>query len=55
MILKIVAGLIAAALLAAFLLPYALKMQDFALGVVIVIGLLLMLADLWQSIRSKED
>ena len=55
MILKIVAGLVAAALLVAFLLPYALKMQDIALGGVIVIGLLLMLADLWQSIRSKED
>jgi len=53
--LKIVAGIVAAALLIAFLAPPALKLQDLALSSVILIGLVMMLVDLWQSLRSKDD
>lgn len=52
---KILAGIVAAALLIAFLLPYALKMQDIALGVVIVVGLAMMARDLWESLQEKDD
>jgi hypothetical protein len=31
------------------------KLQDVALGIVVVIGLGLMAWDLWESVRSKED
>ncbi|HSC97197.1 MAG TPA: hypothetical protein VLC73_19760 [Burkholderiales bacterium] len=55
MIFKIVAGLIAAALLLGFLVPYVLKMQDIALGAVIVVGLAAMARDLWESLQEKED
>jgi hypothetical protein len=52
---KIVAGIIAAALLIAFLAPPVIKLQDVALSAVIAIGLVMMLVDLWQSLQSKDD
>ncbi len=52
---KIIAAIIAAALLLAFLMPYVLKMQDIALGAVIVVGLALMARDLWESLQEKGD
>jgi hypothetical protein len=55
MALKIVAGIIAATLVIAFLAPPVLKLQDLALAVVIVIGVAMMLVDLWQSLQSKDD
>lgn len=55
MAMKIVAAVVALALMLAFLLPYIFKMQDIALGAVMLIGLVMMLIDLWQSLQSKED
>jgi len=55
MALKIVAAIIAAALLIAFLAPPALKLKDVALSAVIAIGVVMMLVDLWQSLQSKDD
>lgn len=52
---KILAGIIAAALLIAFLAPPVFKLQDLALGGVILIGVAMMLVDLWQSLQSKDD
>ena len=52
---KILAGLIAATLVIAFLAPPAIKLQDAALGGVILVGVVMMLVDLWQSIWSKDD
>ncbi|HEY7656142.1 MAG TPA: hypothetical protein VH881_04680 [Burkholderiales bacterium] len=55
MIFRILAAVIAAALLLAFLLPYVVKMQDIALGAVILVGLAMMARDLWDSLQEKED
>lgn len=55
MTLKIIAGILAAALLAAFVAPPILKLQETPLTVVILIGFVMMLVDLWQSLQSKED
>jgi len=55
MALKIFAGILAAVLLAAFVAPPILKLQDVPLTVVIVIGFVMMLVDLWQSLQSKDD
>lgn len=55
MAIKILAGIIATILVLAFLAPPVLKLQDVALGAVILIGIGLMLADLWQSLQSKND
>jgi hypothetical protein len=52
---KIVAGIVAAALVIAFLAPPVIKLQDLALGSVILIGVVMMLVDLWQSLQSKDD
>jgi hypothetical protein len=52
---KIVAGIIAAALVIAFLAPPVVKLQDVALSAVILIGIAMMLVDLWQSLQSRDD
>jgi len=55
MAIKLLAGAVALALMLAFLLPYIIKMQDVALGAVMLAGLAMMVVDLWQSLRSKDD
>jgi len=52
---KILAGVVAVALMFAYLLPPMFKLKDMALGIVIAIGLAMMLVDLWQSLKSKDD
>ena len=54
MVVKIIAGIIALTLMIAFVLPPALKLKDAALTIVIALGVLLMLIDLWQSLREKD-
>lgn len=54
MLIKIVFGVIAAALLSAYLIPIVLKLKDVSLSVVVVLGLVLMIIDMLQSLRSKE-
>lgn len=55
MAVKILGGLVAIGLVLSFLLPPLLKLKDVALGAVIVVGIVMMLVDLWQSLQSKED
>jgi len=55
MALKIIAGIIAALLLVAFLAPPVLKLKDEALTAVVLIGVVMMLVDLWQSLKAKDD
>jgi hypothetical protein len=52
---KILAGVVAMVLAIAYLAPPLYKLQDVALGVVIVIGLVMMLVDLVHSLQSEED
>jgi hypothetical protein len=54
MIFKIVAGLIAVALVLIYLAPPVYKLREVELGVVVAIGVVMMLVDLWQSLR-KDD
>jgi CBS-domain-containing membrane protein len=51
---KVLGGIIAAALLAVFIGPVVVKLNEFALWSVAGIGFVLMLADLVQSLRTKE-
>ena len=51
---KIIAGLVAAALLLTYMAPVVLKLKDGALWTVVVIGVAMMLVDLWQSLQ-KDD
>jgi hypothetical protein len=52
---KVLAGILAAALLIVYLAPIVLKLRDPALTIVAVVGIALMLIDLWQSLQSKGD
>ncbi len=52
---KILAGLVSVALLLVFVAPVVWKLKDAALIVVVSIGVVMMLVDLWQSLRSKDD
>jgi hypothetical protein len=53
--LKIAAALVAVALMLGYLLALAFKLKEIDLTIAIVLGLVLMLVDLWQSLRSKDD
>lgn len=55
MVLKIVAGILAVALLGAFLAPVILKLKELSLSAVLIIGFVMMLVDLWQSFKAKDD
>ena len=52
---KIFAAIVAVALFLAFLAPVVFKLRDVALGCIILIGIGMMLVDLWQSLQSKDD
>jgi hypothetical protein len=52
---KILAAVVAVVMMLCFLAPPVLKLKDIALGVIILIGIVMMLADLWQSLQKKED
>ena len=52
---KIFAAIVAVALILSYLSPVVFKLKDIPLGVVILIGIAMMLIDLWQSLKSKDD
>ena len=52
---KIFSGLVAISLLLAYLVPLVIKLKEVSLGVVMLIGVVMALADLWQSLQSKDD
>ncbi len=52
---KLVAGIIAAALMIAYMAPVVWRLQDVALWIVAGTGTRMMLIDLWQSLKSKDD
>ncbi len=51
---KLVSTLLGALLVLAFVAPPAVKLKEPALIVVILIGLVLMAIDLWQSLYRHE-
>ena len=52
---KYVAGVIAAALVIVYSGAIAWKLKDILLAIVILIGISMMLVDLWQSFKSEDD
>jgi len=55
MIYKTVVGIVAAALFLVYMAPVVLRLREVALTIVALTGAVMMLVDLWQSIKSKED
>ena len=53
--LKIFSGIVAVVLMLAYLLPLVLKLKEVSLGVVILIALVMMLNDLRESLKAKEE
>jgi hypothetical protein len=52
---KIVAAVIAVALFLSYVGAILVKMKDVALGAIILIGVAMMLVDLWNSLERAED
>lgn len=52
---KIVAALVAVGLLGTYLFALVIKLKEIDLAIVVITGLALMLVDLWQSLKSKDD
>lgn len=52
---KIFASIVAAALLMVFIGPVVIKLKDVALGMVVLIGISMMVTDIWHTLRSKDD
>jgi hypothetical protein len=55
MAIKIMASVVAVFLMFAYLLALAFKLKEIDLAIVIAIGLAMMVTDLWQSFKSKDD
>jgi len=55
MLFKILGSILAASLLIVFIGPVAVKLKDVAFSIVVLIGLAMMIADIWQSLRSKDE
>jgi hypothetical protein len=55
MALKIFAGVVGVVLLLVYVAPVVLKLKDIPLWCVALLGIGMMLVDLWQSLQSKED
>ena len=51
---QLLTGCIAIALLAAFLLPIVIKLNEVSLDVVILIGFGLMARDFWESLKDRD-
>lgn len=51
---KLLFGLLGAVLMIAFLASFVIKVKEPAMVVVVLIGLVMMLADLWQA-RNEPD
>lgn len=52
---KILASIIAAAMLIIFIGPVVVKLKDWALGGVVLIGVVMMVTDMWNALQSKDD
>lgn len=55
MIFKVIAGVISSVLLIAYMAPVVWRLQEAALWVIVLLGVGMMLVDLWQALTSKED
>jgi hypothetical protein len=55
MAVKMVSAIVAIILMGAYLIAPVYKLKEVDLGIAIFAGLVLMLIDLWQSLKSKDD
>ncbi len=55
MVFKILASIIAALLLLIFIGPVVVKLKDIALTVVVLVGVVMMVTDIWNSFQSRDE
>ena len=55
MAVKVIAGIIGTVLLLAYVSPVVLRLKEISLWGVFLLGAGMMVVDLWQSFKSKED
>ena len=55
MALKVIASILALSLMLIYLSPVVLKLKDVALSIVVLVGVVMMFVDAWQSLQSKEE
>ncbi len=55
MIFKILGSILAATLLIVFLGPVVIKIKSVGLTIVVAVGLVMMLVDTWQALKSQDD
>jgi hypothetical protein len=51
---RIFCSVVAALLLMAYISPVVVKLKDVALSAVVLVGLSLMIADIWHSLRTRD-
>jgi hypothetical protein len=54
MLFKILGSILAVGLLIVFIGPVAVKLKDVAFSIIVLIGLVMMIVDAWQSLKSKD-
>ena len=54
MLFKVLGSILAAGLLIVFIGPVVFKLKDVAFSIVVLIGLVMMIVDTWQSLKSKD-
>ncbi len=52
---KLFSAVVAVVLVLGYLAPIVFKLKEVALGVVALIGVGMMLVDLWQSLQKREE
>lgn len=52
---KLVTGLIAIILMLAYVVPLAYKLKEISLAVVVAIAVVMMLVDMFQTMKSKDS
>lgn len=52
---RIFAAVVALVLVLAYLIPVAFKLKNVPLTVIILVGIVMMLVDLRQSLKAKDD
>lgn len=51
---KLVTGVIAVLLMISYVLPLAIKLKEISLAVVVLIGIVMMLIDMYQTMKSSD-
>ena len=52
---KIFAAVVALVLVIGFLIPVVFKLKEISLGVIVAIGIAMLLVDLVQSLKARDD